>query len=238
MNWSDLAPIIARAAPLLGSALGPIGTIAGGAVGAIISSVTGTPADNPDAAAAAIAADPTLLEKLREAELANQATLAQVALQQKQAELAAQTAADAQITAQYQAEAADRDSARKLAAQQPNDFMRPLLAIILMGLTSYIVYAVMGGHADSVIKDTTAALTVGTLIGYVLSEAKQVLGFYFGMTQDGARTNAVVRDFAVSPGSVSPALAAPAAVTTVQTDSNPPQKVTVGPAQSDVYRGN
>lgn len=237
MKWSDLAPIIAKAAPLLGSALGPIGTIAGGAVGAIISSVTGTPADDPAAAAAAIAADPALLEKLREAELANQATLAQVALQQKQAELAAQTAADAQRTAQYAAEANDRDSARKLAMQQPNDFMRPLLALVLMTMTAYIVWAVMGGHADGVIKDTTAALTVGTLIGYVLSENKQVLGFYFGMTQDGARTNQVVRDFAVTPGAVTAPPAAPQPTAAVQTSGIEPPAVIPGGA-NDIFKGH
>jgi hypothetical protein len=202
MNWSDLAPIIAKAAPLLGSALGPIGTIAGGAVGAIISSVTGTPADSPDAAAAAIAADPTLLEKLREAELANQATLAQVALQQRQAELAAQTAADAQRTSQYQAEAADRDSARKLASQQPKDFMRPLLSLAIVAATIAVVFIVLLGFADGTLRDPVIAATAGGLVMYFLKESSQVTGFWFGMTREATVANADVRAFAVSPGSV------------------------------------
>jgi hypothetical protein len=202
MKWSDLAPIIAKAAPLLGSALGPLGTIAGGAVGAIISSVTGTPADDPDAAAAAIAADPTLLEKLREAELTNQATLAQVALQQKQAELAAQTAADAQRTAQYQAEAADRDSARKLAAQQPKDFMRPLLSLAIVAATIAVVFIVLLGFADGTLRDPVIAATAGGLVMYFLKESSQVTGFWFGMTREASVTNAKVADFATSPGTV------------------------------------
>jgi hypothetical protein len=35
-TWADIAPKVAKAAPLLGSLLGPIGSIAGGAIGAII----------------------------------------------------------------------------------------------------------------------------------------------------------------------------------------------------------
>ncbi|HDR8859872.1 TPA: hypothetical protein QDA74_001642 [Burkholderia territorii] len=77
-----------------------------------------------------------------------------------------------------------------------------MLAIILMALTTYIVWAVLGGHAGGVIKDSTAALTVGTLIGYVLSEAKQVLGFYFGMTKDASAQTQTITQFAVSPGAV------------------------------------
>jgi hypothetical protein len=100
-TWADCAPTVAKAAPLLGWLLGPLDTIAGGAVGAIVSSVVGTPADDPEAVAAAIAADPTLLGKLREAELANQAILASYALQQRQAEWAAQTANDAQWAPQF-----------------------------------------------------------------------------------------------------------------------------------------
>ncbi|WP_260426645.1 hypothetical protein [Burkholderia sp. Bp9142] len=143
----------------------------------------------------ALATNPDAIVKLKQAELDHERDLAQIAASREAALWAAQTA-------QYSAEAADRDSARQLAAKQSKDFMRPLLAIVLMGLTVYIVWAVMGGHADSVIRDTTAALTVGTLIGYVLSENKQVLGFYFGTTREASATNAKVADFATAPGMV------------------------------------
>lgn len=197
-TWSDIAGIVGKAAPVIG---GLLGGPAGAAVGGLISSALGTD-NNPDAVSAALAGNPDALVKVQELQTNAKVQLQQLAVTAEQNRMLA-------ANAQYSAEAADRDSARKLAAQQPKDFMRPLLAIVLMTLTAYIVWAVMGGHADGVIKDTTAALTVGTLIGYVLSENKQVLGFYFGMTQDSSRTNAVVRDFAVAPGSVTTSSSAP-----------------------------
>jgi hypothetical protein len=213
MDWKDIANAVGKAAPILGTALGgPIGGLAG----ALVASALGTE-NTPDAVSKALEADPASLEKLKEAELANKTQMQQLLVQQEQNRM--QFSLNS-----YQAEAADRDSARKLAAQQPKDFMRPLLAIVLMALTTYIVWAVLGGHAYDEIKDTTAALTIGTLIGYVLSEAKQVLGFYFGMTQDSAHTNAVVRDFAVSPGSVTRLSALPG------TASEPESASTKNPA--------
>src|ERR1700761_168383 len=192
MDWKDIAGVVGKAAPILGTALGgPIGGLAG----ALVASALGAE-NTPDAVSKALEADPASLEKLKEAELANRTEMQRLLVQQEQNRM--QFSLNS-----YQAEAADRDSARKLAAQQPKDFMRPLLAIVLMALTTYIVWAVLGGRAYGEIKDTTAALTIGTLIGYVLSESKQVLGFYFGMTQDGAHTNAVARVSAVPRGSVS-----------------------------------
>jgi len=202
MNWSDLAPVIAKAAPLLGSMLGPIGTIAGGTVGAIISSVTGTPADDPDAAATAIAENPELLVKLREAELSNQAALANIALQQRQAELAAQTAADVQRVAQYQAEAADRDSARELAAKQPGDWMRPTLGCAIVTATIGVVFLVLLGYADGTLRDPTIAATAGALVMYFLKESSNVTAFLFGTTGDANAQARIITQFAVSPGLV------------------------------------
>ncbi|MBB5411925.1 hypothetical protein HDG34_005891 [Paraburkholderia sp. HC6.4b] len=202
MNWSELAPTIAKAAPLLGSLLGPIGTIAGGAVGAIISSVTGTPSDDPAAAAAAIGADPALLEKLREAELANQTLLASYALQQRQAELVAQTAADAQRTAQIQSDAADRDSARQLAAKQPGDWMRPALGCAIVIATIGVVFLVLLGFADGTLRDPVIAATAGGLVMYFLKESDKVTSFLFGTTSEAASQTRQVTQFAVSPGTV------------------------------------
>jgi hypothetical protein len=215
--------------PLLGAAL----PIPGGmAIGAALASAIGSPSTQPEDILATLTGNAQAIAQAKQFELTHQEAMLKITL-------------DSQ-TAQYQAEVADRDSARKLAAQQPNDFMRPLLALVLMTLTAYIVWAVMGGHADSVIKDTTAALTVGTLIGYVLSEAKQVLGFYFGMTQDGARTNAVVRDFAVAPGAVTapsaaapPLSVSPSSLSTAAPAPSTEQAYSLSPgAQGDIYRGS
>lgn len=234
-TWGDVAAAVSKFAPILGNAVPGVGTVVGAGVGlaaSVIAKALGTD-PTPDSVMSALAADPDAIVKLRQAEMDHEKDLASIAAQRESAQLAYQQSI-------YSAEAADRDSARKLAAQQPKDWMRPMLAIGVLALTTYIVYSVMSGHSDSIIKDTTAALTVGTLIGYVISELKQVYGFYFGMTQDGTRTNAVMADFATSPGTVTSgaALAAPA-TTTVSTQTIPPQTVTVSPTpQSDIYRGS
>ncbi|PRF91710.1 hypothetical protein C6Q23_10080 [Burkholderia multivorans] len=162
----------------------------------VAQSITGQSA--PDAALAAIQADPNLALQFQKAVLDQQVQLAQAAGALEQARLSYEKDI-------YTAEAADRDSARRLAAKQPNDWMRPLLAIGILALTTYIVYCVMSGQSESIIKDRTAALTVGTLIGYVISELKQVFGFYFGMTKDASAQSHTITQFAVSPGSVTPA---------------------------------
>ncbi|UCD31294.1 MAG: hypothetical protein JSV38_10860 [Desulfobacterales bacterium] len=74
MDWKDLKGIVGKAAPLLGTLLGGP---AGGAVGALVSSVLGV--DNePDEVRKALEADPSLLLKLREAEIQQQTQLQQM----------------------------------------------------------------------------------------------------------------------------------------------------------------
>lgn len=104
--------------------------------------------------------------------------------------------------AQYSAEAADRDSARKLAAAQPHDFVRPTLTFIMLGGSLFVVVAVLIGWANDVIRDPTAALTVGTVLGLWLGMTKEVMGFWFGMTKESQKQSAIVTDFAVAPGTV------------------------------------
>jgi Holin of 3TMs, for gene-transfer release len=74
MDWKDLKGLVGKAAPLLGSLLGGP---AGGAAGALISSVLGV--DNqPDEVHKALTADPSLLLKLRESEIQQQTQLQQM----------------------------------------------------------------------------------------------------------------------------------------------------------------
>jgi hypothetical protein len=74
MEWKDLKSIVGKAAPILGTLLGGP---AGGAVGALVSSVLGV--DNePDEVHKALSADPSLLLKLREAEIQQQTQLQQM----------------------------------------------------------------------------------------------------------------------------------------------------------------
>ncbi|MNH03037.1 hypothetical protein D3C81_1151060 [compost metagenome] len=191
MNWSDIGKIIGTAAPTVGTLLGGP---AGAAVGALVASVLGT-TGTPDAVNAALATDPAALVKVQELQLNAQVQLQQLAVTAEANRL--QTEA-----AQYQAEAADRDSARKLAASQPNDFVRPTLTMVMLFGSLFVVVAVMMGWANESITDPTAALTVGTVLGLWLGMTKEVMGFWFGMTKEGQKQSAAITDFAVAPGTV------------------------------------
>ncbi|WP_429497237.1 hypothetical protein ACQUFY_06740 [Robbsia andropogonis] len=220
MKWSDIAGVVGKAAPVVGTLLGGP---AGAAVGSLISAALGT-SNDPDAVSSALLANPDALVKLKELEENSKVQLQQLSVTAEQNRLQA-------ATAQYAAEAGDRDSARKLAAAQPNDWVRPSITFGLLAGAIAMVVFVFSGMADGLLRDTTASLTVGTLIGYWFNELKQTLAFWFGMTRDGMTQNRTITDFATSPGSVT---AAPSASTTT---ISTPAAVTVAP-QDDIYKGH
>ena len=191
MNWSDIGGIVGRAAPIVGTLLGGP---AGAAVGALVASALNVPND-PDAVSVALAGSPDAMVRIQELQLTARVELEKLAVQAETIRLQA-------AGAQYAAEAADRDSARQLAAKQPNDLVRPTLTFIMLGGSLFIVVAVLVGWATDVIKDPTAALTVGTVLGLWLGMTKEVMGFWFGMTKESQKQNAIVTDFAVQPGTV------------------------------------
>ncbi len=99
MNWSDIGGLVAKAAPIVGTLLGGP---AGAAVGALISSALGTPAE-PDAVAKAIQADPQSLERIRKLELDHESDLTRMHLE-------AETARLTQVNQTMRAEAASNDA--------------------------------------------------------------------------------------------------------------------------------
>lgn len=191
MNWSDIGSIVGRAAPVVGTLLGGP---AGAAVGALVANALNVPND-PEAVNAALVANPDALVRVQELQTNARVQLQQLAVTAEQNRLAAEGA-------QYAAEAADRNSARGLAAAQPRDFIRPAITILLIAGAFAILAAVFGGYAESVLKDPTASGIAGIVIGFWFNELKQTLGFYFGMTKEGQRQAATITDFAVTPGSV------------------------------------
>tara|TARA_R100000541_G_scaffold40561_1_gene48125 strand:- start:2079 stop:2570 length:492 start_codon:yes stop_codon:yes gene_type:complete len=82
MNWSELGKKVANYAPLLGSALGPVGA----GVGALIASEFGTE-NTPEAINSFISGNPEAQVKLREIELTHKVKLQQIKLDTLQAEL-------------------------------------------------------------------------------------------------------------------------------------------------------
>lgn len=191
MEWKDIADKVARSAPLLGTVLaGP----AGGAVGALIATALGTE-PVPSAVGLALQADPAAYAKVKEVELGSKVELQRLVVQSEGQRLAAEAA-------QYAAEAADRASARDLAAKTPRDLIRPMLAVCMLIGSGLIAMAVVLGWAENIMKDATASLTLGTVIGYWFSEMKQVMGFYFGMTKEAQTQSRAITEFAVAPGTV------------------------------------
>lgn len=192
MEWKDIGNTLAKSLPILGTVLGGP---AGGAIGTLVSSALGV-SNDAESVSAALNADPAALEKLKELEINSKVQLQQLTVTAEQNRLAA-------ANEQFQLEASDRDSARKLAATQKGDWIRPALAMLLLVAIFGILLAVFGGFADSILKDTTAAVTVGTLIGYLFNEFKSVMAFYFGTTRDSQKQNDTITSFAVAPGTVS-----------------------------------
>ncbi|WP_336235597.1 hypothetical protein [Achromobacter dolens] len=191
MDWKDLAGVVSKAAPVLG---GILGGPAGVAVGGLVATALGTDA-SPDSVSAAILRDPQAAIKLKELETNSRVQLQQLAVTAEQNRLQA-------AAAQHASEAADRDSSRRLAARQPRDWVRPAVTVLLLLGAAGIVFFVFSGMAEGLLRDATASLTIGTVIGYWFNELKQVLAFWFGTTGETQRANAEVRQFAVSPGSV------------------------------------
>jgi hypothetical protein len=228
-NWGDIARDISKAAPLLGNLLPGVGTIAGAAVGgvaAIVASALGVPAD-PDSIQAALANDPDAYVKLKTAEMENRTALAQISL------------------SQFQAGIADLDSARKLAIAQPTDHTRQIITYIFMALVGLIV----GGMffvpaAQALLKDSVGSLAVGTVIGYIFNELKQVLAFWFGATSDTSSNQQQITAAALAPGTVTTGNPAPAAIVAVQSDSLATAPAAVAsPSDTDdsgtqIYRGS
>lgn len=222
MNWSDLKGIIGTAAPILGTL---VGGPAGAVVGKLIASGLGLNGDaTPGEVNNLLQSNPDAFVKLQQIEADNK-----VQLQQLQV-----TAANNQLladNAQYAAEAADRDSARKLAAQQPTDYTRQILTYLLTGLVGMVVWYIFSGRAIDLLKDSVTSLTIGTVLGYLFNEFKQVLGFWFGATREGQKQTSAITDFAVSPGAVT---AATPDTTTVTT----PAAVNVEPTAPELFKGH
>lgn len=192
MNWSDIGAMVGKAAPVVGTLLGGP---AGAAVGALVASALGTPND-PESVNAALAADPAALARVQELQINAKVQLQQLAVTAENNRLQAEAA-------QYSAEAADRNSARTLAAAQPRDLIRPIITMTLVLGSVAIMIAVFGGWAAETLKDNNSNMMAGIIVGYWFNEMKQTLGFYFGMTKESQKQTAVITDFAVTPGSVS-----------------------------------
>lgn len=177
MAWSDIANAAESIAPTIATAvLGPLGGIGVAAIEKVFGL---TPQPNSslderkDSVAAAIAgATPDQLLALKKADQDFQVQMASLGFKD--------TETLASLTVQ------DREGARTLQTST-RSIMPPIMgsAIILGSLGA--AAAILGGKVS--MTDTTTATMVGTVLGYLFSEAKAVLSFYFGSTSDTAQVN-------------------------------------------------
>ncbi|XAO36642.1 hypothetical protein WP1_003 [Pseudomonas phage WP1] len=181
MDWKDIGSKIGAAAPALGSLLGGP---AGAAAGAIVATALGSKAD-PASVASALDANPEALARLAELQSAERVRLQELAIQAEQNRLQPeQNQLQAELS-QFAAEAADRDSARRPAAQQ-NDFVRPAITSTLLTGSILIIIAIFTFGREALM-DPTSSVAIGTIIGYWPAGLKPAMAFYFGTTKDGSR---------------------------------------------------
>lgn len=138
--------------------------------------------------------------KVVQAGLTPEAIAAVRAADQHHAEVMGQQGIDLQkLNADYQAamatvDAGDRDSARKREIAV-RGYTTPSLAWLVVGASVALGAAVVAGVVTT---DPAHATLVGTVLGYVFSEAKQVLAYYFGSSAGSDRKTELLAQ-AVAP---------------------------------------
>lgn len=168
MSFSDKAKqVIATVAPMLGTALGgPLGAMAG----TLLANALGTkPGDTQAAESALLTASPDTLAKIRQAEMDFQARMKELDISEEK------------LTFD------DRASARNMAVQTKDTTPRNL-AYMVLGGTAVAIGATLAGytHVDSAL--------AGTLIGYLISECKSVMQFYFGSSAGSQSKDSTIAD--------------------------------------------
>ena len=174
MDWKDISKLVGGAAPILGTLLGGP---AGAAVGGLIASALGTPGGDADAVHAAISADPGAALKLATIESDNRVKLQGMQLDHADRLIVADTV-------RVQADVDDRKSAREREVSV-RDRTPAILGWTVVMASVVLGVAVVSGF---VTKDPALAGIVGTVVGCVFSEARQVLNYFFGSNSSAART--------------------------------------------------
>jgi hypothetical protein len=162
MDWKDLASIVGKAAPIIGTLLGGP---AGGAVGALIASALGT--GNDPAEVSAALANPDAVIKLREIESRRQVELQSLAVEMAKAELVASTA--------------DRASAREREAKTGDTFTpRSLALLVTLGFFGVLGYLLAAG------KPAQGGDALLVMLGSLGAAWTAIVAYYFGSSAGSA----------------------------------------------------
>lgn len=175
MGWESIVGSIASFAPTIGAAIGgPIGGVAGMGIKALCSAF-GVESDQPDAE-----------EQVKKA-LTNMTP--EQALKLKQADQ--QFAKDMKKLEVdvFKLEVDDKKSARKMYSKSGRWPQLVLAAMIVFG-TFGAFWAVLAGRIPS----TVDAMLVGAVIGALISEFKQITGFFFGSSESSQDKTSALAD--------------------------------------------
>ena len=161
MSWQKM---VANIAPVLASAVAPpFGALAAAAVKGALN--LGEEAGDKEIERAIIAASPADLQKLREKDMEYSLRLEEL-----------------QVTKE-QISATDRASARDREAKTGDKTTKILAFIIVISGLAMVAFTLAGFFFF-------VSALAGALIGYIISEMKQVTGYYFGSSSGSAlKTN-------------------------------------------------
>lgn len=181
MNLSNFGQkarqVLATVAPLLGTAVGgPLGT----AVGALISNALGTsPGDSSAAETALLSANPETLLKLKEANQQFQVQMKQLGITEEQLQYA--------------------DIANARAMQVANKSSTPtVLSYGVVVATMAAFLAIIGGWVH-IPTDPQTALIYGSVLTYLVTESKAVLGYWFGSSIGSSNKDETIAGIAKAP---------------------------------------
>lgn len=153
MEWRDLAGIVGKTAPLLGSLLGGP---AGGAVGAIVAAALGT-GGTPDAVSQALTVNPDAAVKLAEVEASKAVQLQTLVIQAEQARLVAATTEIQAVNATMVAEAE--------AEHWPTYSWRPFCGFVFGFMFLGVYFVLPLAKLPVPVVPTEAWLAIGAILG-------------------------------------------------------------------------
>lgn len=178
MDWKDIAGLVGKVAPLLGTAIaGP----AGGAVGALVAAALGVE-DKPDAVAQALQLDPQAAVKLAEIASTQKIELERLVITGEANQLAARTR-------EFEIEVDDRKDARarQIALRDP------IPAIITLTALVAVIGALFMLITGLAVFPKEYELTVGGLIAALVGVLGAGVGFYLGTTRSSAEKNQIIK---------------------------------------------